>query len=73
MITNQVSELLARRALLVLLDRACGEITMSTEDFDTVEGFGVTVKAFIDPPRFILTLISTERIAELVAQGVPSV
>lgn len=72
MTTLQITELLARRALLVLLDRAGGQVTITTEEFDQATGYAVTVQAIPEPPHFVLTLVTEERCHELLAGGVPS-
>ena len=71
MTVQQVGDLLARRGLLILLDRAGGEVTITTEDFDAVTGLAVTIKAIAEPPHFILTLVTEARAHELMTSGVP--
>lgn len=71
MTTTQVGELLARRALLVLLDRAGGEVMITTDEFDQANGYAVTVKAITEPPHFVLTLITEARCTELLLRGIP--
>ena len=68
---DKVGRLITRKALLVLLDRMGGELVLTADEFDSVDGFGVTVKAVSEPPHFVLTLVSAERCDELVKKGVP--
>ena len=68
---DKVGQLIARKALLVLLDRMGGELVLTADEFDSVGGFGITVKTVSEPPHFVLTLVSAERCDELVKKGVP--
>ena len=70
---DTIKDLISRRALFVLVDRAGGEVTVTTTEFDEAEGWGIAIKVYAGAvnPRFVFTLVSEERAEELAREGVP--
>ena len=67
---DDLQERIIRALALKTMEAGFGQVTLLPEDIGKID-YQLAVKAMDDPPRLVVSLISRERLEELLAEGAP--